>query len=73
MKSNGKPTITELMRDTESIQQAMREGVQEALRVHKLLGHPIAIGRDGKVVIVPPEEIEVELNGATKLPDSAIP
>jgi hypothetical protein len=27
--------------------------------MHKCLGNPIAVWRDGKVVIVPPEEIEI--------------
>jgi hypothetical protein len=40
---------------------AARQGVSEALARHKALGQSIAIWRDGKVVIVPPEEIEIEL------------
>lgn len=39
--------------------RAMRKAVREAVRRHKLLGQPIAVGRDGKVVWIPPEEIEV--------------
>jgi hypothetical protein len=31
--------------------------VQDALREHKAFGNPIAIWRDGKVVILPPDEI----------------
>ena len=53
------------MRDTEAIEQAMGEAIQDTLREHKLLGYPIVIWRDGKVVWVPPEEIELEeKNGA---------
>ena len=37
----------------------MRRGVQDALRRHRLLGLPIAVWRDGKVVWIPPEEIPV--------------
>ncbi|MCI0680697.1 MAG: hypothetical protein L0Y71_01220 [Gemmataceae bacterium] len=75
MKDNGKPTITELMRDNEGIAKAIRAGVQQALRVHKLLGQPIAAGRNGKVVVIPPEEIELDedTNGPPKLPDHMIP
>jgi predicted ABC-type ATPase len=40
---------------TEAIQEAGRE----ARRRHKALGYPIVIMRDGKVIEVPPEEIEV--------------
>ena len=74
MSSNGK-TMAERLRDREGIDKAIRAGVQQALRVHKLLGHPIAIGRDGKVVIVPPEEIELdpEFDGPPKLPDEMLP
>ncbi len=46
------------------VEAAMNKGVREALRRHKLLGESIAVWRDGKVVIVPPEEIEIpELPG----------
>lgn len=39
--------------------RAMRKAVREAVRRHKLLGYPIAVSRDGKVVWIPPAEIEV--------------
>ena len=75
MKGNGKPTVADRMRDTPGMLRAMREGVQQALRVHKLLGHPIAVGRDGKVLIIQPEDIQIDEqnDGAPKLPDDAIP
>ena len=38
----------------------MREAVRHALLTHKRAGRPIASWRDGKVVIIPAEEIEVE-------------
>lgn len=40
-------------------ERAMRKAVREAVRRHKLLGFPIAVSRDGEVVWIPPEEIEV--------------
>jgi len=43
----------------EDITAALREAGREARRRHKALGHPIVIWRDGRVVEVPPEEIEV--------------
>ena len=43
----------------EEINAALVEAGREARRRHKALGHPIVIWRDGKVVVVPPEEIEV--------------
>jgi len=37
----------------------VRRGVSKALERHKKLGQSVVIWRDGKVVKVPPEEIEV--------------
>ena len=76
MSANGKPSMIERIRDREGVRKAIHAGVQQAMRVHKLLGHPIAVGRpDGSVVIVPPEEIQLdeEANVPPKLPDSMIP
>lgn len=41
------------------IEAVLRQAVNHALRMHKRLGNPIAVWADGKVVIVPPEEIVV--------------
>lgn len=43
----------------EAIELVLQEGVRRALSIHKRLGNPIAIWKDGKVVIVPPEEIVI--------------
>ncbi|HVO44749.1 MAG TPA: hypothetical protein VMT29_00315 [Steroidobacteraceae bacterium] len=63
---NGKsPTKAELEAESvadellqEQIVEAARRAVQEARRDHKRAGNPIADLRDGKVVLVPPEDIE---------------
>ena len=60
MKNDSEKSIPELMRDNDLLLTAMGEAVQETVREHKLLGLPIVIWRDGKVVWVPPEEIELE-------------
>ena len=39
------------------IEKILQRAVNHALLMHKRLGNPIAIWKDGKVVIVPPEEI----------------
>ena len=67
--------IEEFFSDNERMTKAMGQAVQSALRVHKLLGHPIIAWRDGKVVEIPADEIELESNGngSVKLPDSMIP
>lgn len=41
------------------MQDALARGVQAALRRHKLLGQSIAVWRDGKVVVVPADQIQV--------------
>jgi len=41
------------------IGEVFQQAVNDALRMHKSLGNPIAVWRDGKVVIIPPEEINV--------------
>lgn len=40
------------------IVEAIGDTVQAAIRDHKRAGNPIAEWRDGRVVVVPPEEIE---------------
>ena len=42
------------------ISEACERAVREALRDHKLAGNPVAIFRDGKVVLLKPEEIDVD-------------
>ena len=44
---------------TEEITAALIEAAWSAQRVHEAHGVPLVIWRDGKVVEVPPEEIEV--------------
>ncbi len=48
------------------IEKAFQLGVAKAIAGHKAAGRSIAISRNGKVVIVPPDEIEVP--DVTKLP-----
>lgn len=52
-------TQEELGWNSDDIVEAMSEAVTEALRRHKARGESIVVWRDGKVVIVPPEEIDV--------------
>ena len=47
-------------RDREGMEAAMNRAIRQALLRHKRLGESIAVWRDGRVVIVPPEEIEVD-------------
>jgi ABC-type proline/glycine betaine transport system ATPase subunit len=47
----------DLTEQAEAIQIVLHTAVQHALSIHKRLGNSIAVWKDGKVVIVPPEEI----------------
>ena len=51
--------IGALIRDDALIDGAIEQGVREALREHKLFGNPIAVVRDGRLVLIPPEEIDM--------------
>ncbi len=44
----------------------LREAGRQARIMHKKLGNPIASWQDGKVVIIPPEEILIEDNEPAK-------
>jgi len=63
---NGKvPTKTEPESATDAedllqdrIVEAIGDAVQKAIRDHKRAGNPIAEWRDGRVVLVPPDQIE---------------
>ena len=55
-----KPDIDELFEHPTAIDEALREGTRDALRFHKRMGNPVVVWRDGKIVWLKPEEIEVE-------------
>ena len=48
-------------------EMALKEAVAEAIAEHKRRGNSIALWRDGKVVVIPPEEIVVPNSGDTIL------
>ena len=48
------------VRFANEIKPAYDRAVREALLKHKQAGNPIAVERGGKLVILQPEEIEVE-------------
>lgn len=54
-----RPDIDEAFRNGTPIDRASGRAVEGALRMHKRLGHSIAVGRDGKVIWIPPENIPV--------------
>ncbi|MBI3468730.1 MAG: hypothetical protein HY000_37480 [Planctomycetes bacterium] len=61
MSDNGpRSDVNQLFAEGSAIDAALNRAVQEALWWHKQAGNPIAVWRDGQVVWVPPEEIDVE-------------
>jgi len=52
--------LAELLQDHNLIEEAINRAVREALLRHKQAGNPIAVWRDGQVVWIAPEDIEVE-------------
>jgi hypothetical protein len=63
MNSGERKDLRSIMLDTDLVEQALQKAVVQAMVRHKRLGNPIVVWRDGKVVWIPAEEIEI--------PDSA--
>jgi hypothetical protein len=58
--SENKSTIDELFEDGRAIDEALKEAARDARRLHKALGNPMANWKDGEVVWVQPEDIDVD-------------
>ena len=43
---------------TEPLNGILSDAIRDSLEVHRRLGNPIAVWRDGRVALVPPEGIE---------------
>jgi hypothetical protein len=59
MKNQSRVALTDdyFATHAKDIERVFRLAVTEAVRMHKRLGNPVAVWKDGKVLIVPPEEI----------------
>jgi len=49
----------DLVSQANEIEHILQQAVQHELSIHKRLGNPVAAWRDGKVVVIPPEEITI--------------
>ena len=58
--SDNKSTLDELFEDGRAIDEALKEAARDARRLHKALGNPMATWKDGQVVWVRPEDINVD-------------
>ena len=59
------PTLLVKYRDT--VKAAMDKGVRDALAEHKAAGNPIAVSRDGKVVLIQLAEFDVHHSALDKI------
>lgn len=59
MNETNNQRIEEIFAEGNLIDQALNQAVQKAVWKHKVLGNSIAVWRDGKVVWIPPEEINL--------------
>ena len=59
MQETAKKDIGKLFNDREGMDRALARAVRQALLEHKRAGNPVATWRDGKVVWIEPEELEV--------------
>jgi len=57
--NESKPDIDAIFKEGRLIDQALAESVRQALLMHKLAGNSVAQWRDGKVVLIKPEDIPV--------------
>jgi hypothetical protein len=57
MEERPKKAIDKIFREGVLIDEALKQSVREALLCHKRAGNPIVAWRDGKMVWIPPEEI----------------
>ena len=60
MTQRKKPDIDKIFREGVEIDRAVRRAARDARIEHKKLGIPLVIWRDGKTVLVPPEEIVID-------------
>jgi hypothetical protein len=60
MDMNDNRTIEERFCDYDASLKAIQRGVRRALWRHKQLGQSVAVWRDGRVVVLRPEEIPVD-------------
>jgi len=69
MIANGRDKLPVI--DADMVVAALNRGVRQELKIHKALGNPIAVGRDGKVVWIPADQIQIDDEKSTGTPDTA--
>jgi hypothetical protein len=57
------PRKFDLVKQAKAIELLLQRAARHELSIHKRLGNPVAAWRNGKVVIIPPEEINISAEG----------
>ena len=52
--------IADIFKDSDKMTKIIQAGVNRALLQHKLMGNPICIWQDGRVVWIQPENIQTQ-------------
>jgi hypothetical protein len=60
----------ELVLEARTIEAVLQRAVRDALRAHKLAGNTVASWEDGRVVLIPAEDIPVETDDDNPQPSS---
>ena len=61
--------VAALLQDSDELAGIVSEAQRAAIRRHRLLGHPIAIWRDGRVVIEVPGDYATDTDPGTAIDD----
>ncbi len=66
MSTDLKQSISDIFRDGTAVDRALEAAAREAIRRHRQSGQPIPVWRDGKTVMVSPDELAHRLNKLTE-------
>ena len=66
MSTDLKETISDIFRDGTAVDGALEAAARQAIRRHRQSGQPIPVWRDGKTVMVSPDELADRLNKLTE-------
>jgi hypothetical protein len=61
MKNQERKDISKIFQEGTPIDNAILAAGRNAIREHKQKGQPLVVWRDGKTVLIPPEELDQEI------------
>lgn len=53
-------TLSRILAESAAVEAAIRAAVRDALLMHKRLGNPVVTWQDGRVVLIPADEIPID-------------